>query len=94
VSTVEALAGAVDAHYAGTLAVVGMFTGGLAIYESYTGTDFLTGESLNGDHRFDRAMLGTSGIMTSVGFSIPAPPILSSSHRSRNQYVFEKVPAI
>jgi hypothetical protein len=33
VSTAEALAGAVDVHYVagGTLAVVGMFTGGLAI---------------------------------------------------------------
>ncbi len=68
-STAQSLAGVADAHYraGGTLAVVGAFTGGLSIYESATGIDFLTGQTLSGADRFDRGMLGTSSLLTQVG---------------------------
>ena len=70
-STAEGVAGVADAYYrvGGTLAVVGAFTGGLSLYESATGTDYLTGQALSGAERFDRGMLGTSAILTGIGTS-------------------------
>ncbi len=59
----------VGAHWqaGGILGVAGMFTGTVGLYEGYTGEDFLSGERLIGDERFDRTWMGASGLLTSVG---------------------------
>jgi len=71
VGTVQGLIDAGVASYeaGGALGVVGTFTGTTGFYEAYTGVDFLTGESLNGDQRFDRAFASTSSLLSLTGGS-------------------------
>lgn len=69
--TIQALGNSALDHYdkGGALGLLGMITGTTGLYESYTGVDFLTGRTLSGDERFDRAWMGTAGLLTSVGGS-------------------------
>lgn len=71
IGTAEGVAGVADAYYraGGSIAVVGAFTGSLSVYESATGTEYLTGQPLGGAERIDRGLLGTSAILTGIGTS-------------------------
>jgi hypothetical protein len=55
-STVEGIGTTVSQYYerGGVIGVAAGMTGAIGFYESYSGIDYLSGEMLNGDERFDR----------------------------------------
>jgi hypothetical protein len=70
-STVEGIGTTVSQYYerGGVIGVAAGMTGAIGFYESYSGIDYLSGEMLNGDERFDRAWSASGNLLVGIGTS-------------------------
>jgi hypothetical protein len=70
-STVEGIGTTVSQYYerGGVIGVAAGMTGSIGFYESYSGIDYLSGEMLNGDERFDRAWSASGNLLVGIGTS-------------------------